>query len=188
VRIEAARKRGGPLAIDDIFVDSHAAARAVTTYLIGKGHKRIAMVAGTGGPQTVRVEGYRAALAEAGLEPHVVVDEAFSEVGGTRAVERILADGYRPTAMFAANDLMAIGVMQALRERGIDIPRDIAVVGFDDISAARLVTPPLSTVAQFQDRMGARAAEILLARLKGDRPSAGTTEEMPFSLIERGST
>jgi len=78
--------------------------------------------------------------------------------------------------------------MQALRERGVDVPREIAVVGFDDISAARLVTPPLTTVAQFQDRMGARAAEILLARLKGDRPAIGTTEEMPFSLVERGST
>jgi LacI family transcriptional regulator len=188
VRIESAKKRGGALAIDDIFVDSHAAAHAVTTYLLGKGHKRIAMIAGTGGPQTARIEGYRAALYQAGVEPHVVVDDAFSEVGGTRAVEKILAGDYRPTAIFAANDLMAIGVMQALRQRGIHIPREVAVVGFDDISAARLVTPPLTTVAQFQDRMGARAAEILLARLKGDRPATGTTEEMPFSLIERGST
>jgi LacI family transcriptional regulator len=188
VRIESSKKRGGDLAIDDIFVDSHAAAYAVTTYLIGKGHRRIAMVAGRGGPQGVRIEGYRAALAEAGIEPQVVVDEAFSEVGGTRAAEKILAGADRPTAIFAANDLMAIGVMHALRERQIDIPRDIAVVGFDDISAARLVTPPLTTVAQFQDRMGARAAEILLARLKGNTTSIGTTEEMPFSLIERGST
>jgi LacI family transcriptional regulator len=188
VRIESAKKRGGDLAIDDIYVDSRAAAQAVTAYLVGKGHKRIAMVAGRGGPQAVRIEGYRAALAQAGIEAHVVVDEAFSEVGGTRAAEAILAGDYRPTAIFAANDLMAIGVMHALRERGIAIPGDVAVVGFDDISAARLVTPPLTTVAQFQDRMGARAAEILLARLRGDHPSVGTTEEMPFSLVERGST
>src|SRR5262249_47086553 len=87
VRIETAKKRGGALAIDDIFVDTHAAAHAVTAYLIGKGHKRIAMIAGTGGPQTVRIAGYRAALHPAGIEPHVVVDEAFSEVGGTRAAE-----------------------------------------------------------------------------------------------------
>ncbi len=127
------------------------------------------MVAGRGGPQGVRIEGYRAALAEAGIEPHVVVDEAFS--GGRRArapPRRSSLAAYNPTAIFAANDLMAIGVMQALRERGIDIPGDVAVAGFDDISAARLVTPPLTTVAQFQDRMGARAAEILLARLKGN--------------------
>ena len=188
VRVESSKKRGGDIAIDDIYVDSRAAACKVTKYLIGRGHQRIAMVAGRGGPQGVRIEGYREALAEAGIEPHVVVDEEFSEVGGTRAAQTILAGGYRPTAIFAANDLMAIGVMQALRERGIEIPREVAVVGFDDISAARLVTPPLTTVAQFQDRMGARAAEILLARLKGNSPSFGTTEEMPFSLIERGST
>src|SRR6185295_7420320 len=103
-------------------------------------------------------------------------DEAFSEVGGTRAAKAIFAGTYNPTAIFAANDLMAIGVMHACGERGLEIPRDVAVAGFDDISAARLVTPPLTTVAQFQQRMGARAAEILLARLKGDRPSAGTTE------------
>lgn len=188
VRIESSKKRGGDIAIDDIYVDSRAAARAVTKYLVDRGHQRVAMIAGRGGPQGVRIEGYRDALAEAGCEPHVVVDDEFSEVGGIRAAEAILSGSYKPTAIFAANDLMAIGAMQALRERAIDIPRDIAVVGFDDISASRLVTPPLTTVAQFQDRMGARAAEILLARLKGDFPSVGTTEEMPFKLVERGST
>ena len=84
---------------------------------------------------------------------------------------------------------MAIGVMQALRDRGIDIPRDIAVVGFDDISAARLVTPPLTTVAQFQDRDGRACREILMERLQGQhRRDRHALEEMPFSLIERGST
>lgn len=188
VRIESSKKRGGDLAIDDLFVDSRAAAYAVTSFLMARGHKRIAMVAGRGGPQGMRVEGYRDALVEASLQPHVVVDEAFSEVGGFRAAEAILSCDYKPTAIFAANDLMAIGVMQALRERRIDIPGEVAVVGFDDISVARLVTPPLTTVAQFQDKMGARAAEILLARLRGTNPLTGTTEEMPFRLIERGST
>ena len=188
VRIESSKKRGGDIAIDDIFVDSRAAAYAVTKRLLALGHSRIAMIAGRGGPQGVRVEGYREALLEAGIEPHVVIDEAFSEVGGTRAAEKILDGGFAPTAIFAANDLMAIGVMQALRERGIEMPRDVAVVGFDDISAARLVTPPLTTVAQFQDKMGARAAKILLDRLNGKAPPGGTATEMPFSLIERGST
>jgi LacI family transcriptional regulator len=188
VRIESAKKRGGDIALDDIYVDSRAAARDVARYLIARGHRRIAMVAGRGGPQGVRIEGYQDALREAGLDSHVVVETTFSEVGGTRAAEQLLAGPFKPTAIFAANDLMAIGVMQALRGRGIDIPDQIAVVGFDDISAARLVTPPLTTVAQFQDRMGARAAEILLARLNGSAPPVGTTEEMPFSLIERGST
>ncbi|MDB5541764.1 MAG: transcriptional regulator, LacI family [Devosia sp.] len=188
VRIESSKKRGGDIAVDDIFVDSHAAAYAATNYLIARGHRRIAMVAGRGGPQSVRVEGYRAALAEAGGTTHVVIEEEFNEIGGLRAAEAVLASGYAPTAIFAANDLMAIGVMQALRDRGIDIPREIAVVGFDDISASRLVTPSLTTIAQFQGDMGVKAAQILMERLRGSRPGAGSALEMPFSLIERGST
>ena len=187
VRIESSRKRGGELAIDEIFVDSRAAAIEVTEYLVARSHKRIAMVAGVGGPQGVRVDGYREAMATAGLEPHLVVETAFTEVGGYSAAEKILDSGYAPTAIFAANDLMAIGVMQALRARGIDIPGEIAVVGFDDISAAPLVTPKLTTVTQFQGRMGERAAEILLQRLKGDLKGPGVMQEMPFQLIERGS-
>lgn len=188
IRIESSKKRGGDIAIDDIYVDSQAAAEQVTRFLRSKGHSRIAMVAGRGGPQGVRVEGYRAAMASFGGTEHVVIEDEFSELAGVRAAEAVLASGFAPTAIFAANDLMAIGVMQALRDRGIDIPRDIAVVGFDDISAARLVTPPLTTVAQFQADMGVRAAEMMMGRLRGEQASAGTVIEMPFKLIERGST
>jgi LacI family transcriptional regulator len=188
VRIESSKKRGGDLAIDDIYVDSRAAAFSVTQYLIAKGHARISMVAGRGGPQAVRIDGYKAALEDAGLETDVTLESAFSEEGGFRAAEKILAGDYKPTAIFAANDLMAIGVMQALRERQIDIPGDIAVVGFDDISAAKLVTPSLTTVAQFQYQMGVKAAQILMERLRGSTAAIGTALEMPFSLVERGST
>jgi len=188
VRIESAKKRGGELAIDDIYVDSQAASFAVTQYLIAKGHRRITMVAGRGGPQAVRIEGYKAALAAASLVPDVVLESAFSEENGFAAAEKILLREERPTAIFAANDLMAIGVMQSLRERNIAIPTDIAVVGFDDISAAKLVTPSLTTVAQFQYQMGIKAAEILMERLRGATGATGTAIEMPFSLVERGST
>lgn len=188
VRIESSKKQGGPIAIDDIYVDSRAAAEAVTNYLTSRGHTRIAMVAGRGGPQGTRVEGYKAALLAAGGTPHVVIVDEFSEAGGLGAAETVLASGYKPTAIFAANDLMAIGVMQALRERGIEIPGEIAVVGFDDISAAKLVTPALTTVTQFQRDMGVKAAQILMHRLRGPRGEAGTAIEMPFGLIERNST
>ncbi|MER9757887.1 LacI family transcriptional regulator [Mesorhizobium sp. M0166] len=188
VRIESSKKRGGEIVVDDIYVDSWAAALAVTQHLIGQGHKRIAMVAGRGGPQATRIDGYRSALARAGYPDHVIIDEEFSEIGGTRAAEAILASTFQPTAIFAANDLMAVGVMQALRERAIEIPREIAVVGFDDIPAAKLVTPPLTTVAQFQWQMGARAAQTLMERLRGTKTGAGTALEMPFELIQRGST
>ncbi|PIO96533.1 LacI family DNA-binding transcriptional regulator [Pleomorphomonas carboxyditropha] len=187
VRIESARKKGGDIAIDDIFVDSREAARAVVDYLIGRGHRRIAMLAGTGGPQRVRVDGYREAMAAAGMEPSVTITDAFSEEAGFAAAQSILENGYRPTAIFAANDLMAIGVMRALRDRQLRIPDDVAVVGFDDISPASLVSPPLTTVSQFQARMGERAAEALLERLRGLRPPHGTTEEVRFQLVERAS-
>lgn len=188
VRLESSAKPAGLIPIDDIYVDNRAAARAATAHLIGRGHRRIAMVAGKGGPENVRVEGYKQALDEIAAKPQIVLDEAFNEVGGYRAGIALLEQNERPTAVFAANDLMAIGVMQALRERKIAIPDEVAVIGFDDISAARLVSPALSTVTQFQDRMGERAAEILLRRLDGDRMAAGTAEEMPFQLIEREST
>lgn len=188
VRIESSRKKGGEVAVDDIFVDSRAAALMVTRYLIEQGHSRIAMVAGRRGPQLHRIDGYRAALAERGFEEFVVVDEEFSELGGVRAAEAILAGEYKPTAIFAANDLMAIGVMQTLRERGIAIPDDVSVVGFDDISAAKLVTPTLTTVAQSQRQMGERAAQTLLERLRGTKTGPGTALEMPFDLVRRGST
>lgn len=188
VRLESSVKQAGSIAIDDIYVDNAAAARAAAEHLIGRGHRHIAMVAGKGGPKNVRIEGYRQALAEIKAKPQIVLDEAFNEIGGYRAAKALLELREHPTAIFAANDLMAIGVMQALRERKIAVPGEIAVIGFDDISAARLVSPALSTVTQFQDRMGERAAEILLGRLEGDRMAAGTAEEMPFQLIEREST
>jgi LacI family transcriptional regulator len=188
VRIESSKKRGGDIPIDDIYVDSRAAAEAVTDYLIAQGRTRIALVAGRGGPQAHRIEGYRTALARHGYAEHVIIDDEFSEVGGTRAANAILDGDFNPTAIFAANDLMAIGVMQALRERDIDIPRQIAVAGFDDISAAKLVTPTLTTVAQFQAKMGERAAQTLMDRLRGVATGTGTAVEMPFELVLRGST
>ena len=188
VRIESGRKGVGDIPLDNIYVDSRAGSIAMVHALVAKGHYRIAMIAGRGGPQRVRVDGYSAALIDAGGSPDVVLDDAFNEEGGFRAAQVILSRKERPTAIFAANDLMAIGVMQALRMGGVCIPGDIAVAGFDDISAARLVSPALTTVAQHQHEVGIRAAEILMDRIKGRVTGMGTAVEMPFTLIERGST
>lgn len=187
VRIESSRKTGGPLPIDDIFVDSHAASAAVVEHLVARGHRRIAMVAGVGGPQAVRVEGYRDALLRAGLEPLVVTGNGFTEDAGLEAARELLDRGETPDAIFAANDLLAVGVIRALREHGLRVPEDVAVVGFDNIDAAALVTPPLTTVTQFQDRLGERAAEILIERLQGRREGPGIALEMPYALVERES-
>ena len=187
VRVEAAHKPGGPLPLDDIFVDNHAAAREMTERLIALGHRRIAMVAGEGGPQTVRVNGYRDALTRHGMSPSIWVDPGFSEAGGRNAADRMLDSGARPSAVVAANDLLAIGTMRALDARGLSVPSDVSVTGFDDIMAASLVAPPLTTVALRQDRLGARAARTLLERLGGRHDGPGRSIEMPFEIISRGS-
>lgn len=189
VRIETAAKTNGPLPIDNLCVDNARASREVVRYLLDRGHRRIAMISGRGGPQATRVQGYATAMRDAGVPVRIVLDDLFGEEDGYRATTRLLADGGRPTAIFAVNDLMAIGAMAALREAGLDIPADVAVAGFDDIPAARLVTPSLTTVTQFQDDLGREAARTLVARLRG-RGSApeGTSREMPFRLVERRST
>jgi LacI family transcriptional regulator len=91
------------------------------------------------------------------------------------------------SAIFAANDLMAMGAMVAIREAGLSIPDDIAVVGFDNIPSAKLVSPSLTTIAQFQHRLGQRAAEMLMERLNGTAPKNGRSEVMPYELIVRKS-
>ncbi|WP_054311307.1 LacI family DNA-binding transcriptional regulator [Mesorhizobium sp. 1M-11] len=187
VRIEASRKAGGPLPIDDLFIDNVAAARALTCHLIDVGHRRITMIAAPGGPQRVRVQGYLEAMATIGVEPAVVEAANFTLEAGRQVGTWMATAGRLPSAIVAANDLMAIGVMQSLMAGGISIPNDVSVAGFDDILASALVTPSLTTVAQFQDKLGARAAERLLERLANENADPGQAEEMPFELVIRAS-
>jgi LacI family transcriptional regulator len=111
----------------------------------------------------------------------------FTETGGHAGMRALLGIVQRPSAVFAANDLMAMGALIAIREAGLRVPHDIAIVGFDDIPAAQLVYPPLTTVTQFQERLGRRAAELLLERLNNTAPEGGRSVEMPFKLIVRES-
>jgi LacI family transcriptional regulator len=102
-------------------------------------------------------------------------------------MDALLGLEVRPSAVFAANDMMALGAMVALREARLHIPDDIALIGFDATPYARLVTPPLTTVTQFPDRLGRRAAQMLLERLHGETQAGGRCQEMPYELIARGS-
>jgi len=165
VRIEAAPKKTGPWPLDNLYVDNVSGAKAATQYLIERGHRRIAMIAGTGGPERVRIDGYLQALGEHGLTPQLVTHGEFNEDSGYRATKEILTTGIRPNAIFAGNDLMALGAMTAIRETSLSIPDDIALMGFDDIFAARFLTPPLSTINQFQHELGRIAGEMLLERI-----------------------
>jgi len=191
VRLEAVKRgaSGLDLPFDNLYVDNVAASRAAVEYLIGRGHERIGMISGGSGPGQARVGGYRAALAAHRLpsDEALIRDGDFSADGGRHAMQGFLEGTRPPTAVFAANDVMAMGALVALREAGLGVPGDVAVVGFDDVPAAGLITPRLTTVAQFQENLGVRAAEMLLERLDGTAPGHGRSEEMPFELIVRES-
>ncbi len=188
VRIEAASKRNGSMPIDNLFVDNAAAAAEATRYLLARGHRRIAMIVGSGGPERNRIGGYLQALGEVGQTPQVVSRGEFNQEGGYRATRDVLQGAHRPTAVFAGNDLMALGAMAAIREAGLSIPDDIALMGFDDTFAASVVSPQLSTVSQRQFSLGQVAAEMLLERLMSlpaDAP--GRVRQMPFEVVKRQS-
>ncbi len=179
------------LPLDRVFVPGDAAARSLGDYLIAEGHIRIGMIAGQDAtpPREDRVRGYRQALAAHHIpgEEALIRGSDFTEAGGYEAMRELLTLRPRFTAVFAANDLMAFGALIACRERGIRVPEDIAIAGFDDIPAARLVSPGLTTIAQFPERLGRRAAEMVFDRLSGEETGPGRREEMPFALVERGS-
>uniref|UniRef100_A0A7C4KIM0 LacI family transcriptional regulator n=1 Tax=Anaerolinea thermolimosa TaxID=229919 RepID=A0A7C4KIM0_9CHLR len=190
-RLEVRRHSVGELPLDNIFVDNQAAARDATTYLLRKGHRRLAMITGFFGPREARREGFLQALRlmDEPLKSDIIEVETYDERGGYEGVQRLLHQdpNSRPTAIFAANDLMAIGAMKAIREFGFHVPGEISVIGFDDIPAASLVTPALTTIRQFQHEMGARAAQLVIDRLNGNAPAGGRVVEMPYELVVRES-
>ena len=189
VRLEAVPKAAGPLPLDNLYVDNRAAARTAVSYLLDQGHTRIGMIVGESGPGGMRLQGYERALVERQIpyDEHLVRTGGFTVTGGYEDAQALLALDPRPTAMFAANDLMAMGALIAIKEAGLRIPEDIAVIGIDNIPAAELVSPRLTTVALFQERLGQRAAEMVFERLNGMAPTSGRCEEMPYELIVRES-
>ncbi|WP_347557653.1 LacI family DNA-binding transcriptional regulator [Robbsia sp. KACC 23696] len=155
---------------DRVQVDHRAGAAIATQHLIALGHRRIACIAGPDNTTVSahRVDGFRLTMAEHGVslpdEALVVAD--FTSPGGYSAALTLFRD-YAPTAIFASNDAMAIGALRAAAERGIRIPEDCSIVGFDDIEMSRYVYPALSTVGQTIARLGDVAASGLLDRITG---------------------
>lgn len=178
----------GSTPVDRVFVDNIKAARAATEYLIGQGHQRIAMLSGQHETLSGRVAGYRQALEADGFEPQILEAGDFTEACGYSGMLELLKAATRPSAVFAANDVMAMGALVALRERGVRVPEDIVLMGFDDIPASRILTPALTTVSQFPEHLGRRAAQLLFDRLSGRTTGPGRLEELPFELIVRQST
>ena len=143
-----------------------------TCYLIDLGHRRIGHITGT--PQLAsageRIDGYRAALLDKGLpfDEQLVVEGDFYQEGGTSGATALLDLAEPPTAIFAANDLSAFGAMDVIRARGMEIPHDISILGFDDIPNAQVTWPKLTTVRQPLAQMGRVAARLLLDQI--DQP------------------
>jgi LacI family transcriptional regulator len=176
--------------LNTVNVANDEGARLAVRHLIGLGHRRIATITGHLGmpPGGERHEGYQAALREAGLplDPQLVASGQLTSASGYEAMQRLLALPQRPTAVFAADDAMAAGALQAIRLAGLGVPRDIAVVGFDDAPIASLTDPPLTTVRQPVYELGAEAARLLIAQLRGEAPRPAQ-RRLPVELVVRQS-
>ncbi len=172
---------------DSISVDNHGGALAMTQYLLGIGHERIAFVKGPDGNSDAeaRLQGYREAM---GKVPHLEVAGDFSESGGYRAACKVLQMEPRPTAIFAGNDAMAIGILCALRERGVRVPEDISLAGFDDIPMIRYLSPSLSSIRTPIPELGAGAAERLLMRIESGEAIRPMQQTLEVLLVARAST
>jgi LacI family repressor for deo operon, udp, cdd, tsx, nupC, and nupG len=177
---------GGPVTVS---IDNEAAAHAAVSHLIARGHRRIAHVTG---PESniltaQRLTGYRRALTEAGLtpDPQLEFPGDFGLAGGRAAFDSFQALPDRPTALFFANDEMAMGFLSTAYTAGVRVPRDVSIVGFDDIHFAQSCIPALTTIRQPRAEMGATAMRLLLSILAG---GSAASVRLPFELVIRDST
>jgi DNA-binding LacI/PurR family transcriptional regulator len=173
--------------------DDEGGARLATAHLVAKGRRRIAYIGGVVGwiQSRQRLAGYKAALEEHGLEFDArLVDRGnWSRESGYAACRRLLERG-RPDAVFSANDKMAAGVIHCLRDSGLRIPDDVALVGFDDRDLCQFVTPRLTTIALPLREMGRRAFEVLLGNIEAGQSDGETVRgilRVPCRLVERDS-
>ena len=178
-------------ACDTLSISNFEGAHDVTRHLLGLGHTRIAIVRGPDRNLDAeqRVQGYRAALREAGQSPQPQLEFSgdFTEPSGYDVVPAILRANPRPTALFVANDHMAVGVLSALHDAHVHVPTQMAVAGFDDIAMARYVSPSLTTVHVNTALLGERAVELLLRRQRLPDGDARHHEVLPTTLTVRGS-
>lgn len=171
-----------------IRIDNYSGSRSMTDHLLSLRHRRIAFIRGPerNADAAERRRGYQDALATADAEPIELAGD-FTEDSGYRAAPDILAMRGRPTAIFAANDAMAIGALRALREAQVRVPEDIALAGFDDIPIARYLTPPLTTVRVETAEMGRRAVDYLVHTIENGADSGRKHDVIATSLVVRES-
>ncbi len=177
--------------VDWVMSADKQGSHAAVEHLLARGANRIAMIAGPPPTAPGRVEGYRQALHEgqrSSAARAVVIDGDFTRAGGRAAMLRLMRGRRRPDAVFCANDLTAIGALDATRELGIDVPHDVRLVGFDDIDAASLVSPALTTVANPAYESGWSAGGLLRDRLAGRHAGPRRTVVLPCRLVIRESS
>lgn len=176
--------------VDEVLVDSRTAARQATEHLLGQGYRRVGCLTGPAGVATAdeRLDGHRDALAAAGrTEPEHEWRADYRPRGALDVARRVLDGPDRPDALLVANSAMAIGVLEAMTERGLRPGRDLGLVAFDDAPWTRAVSPPLSVVTQPAHGIGEEAARLLLARIaEPGRPSTRTV--LRARLVPRGSS
>ncbi|GAP08061.1 transcriptional regulator, LacI family [Anaerolinea thermolimosa] len=199
--IQSALAQGVPLVVIDrrvanepvdvVRCDSEGGAYALTRRLIRSGYQRIALLNGPKGVSTAedRAAGYLRALAEAGLQEHALVFYGhFTQASGAEMTTRALLHQPPPQALFAANNFIAIGALQKIRELDVRIPEDLALVGFDDLPPALVTFPFLTVVAQPAYEMGQRAARMLIDRLEGRLSGECREIILPAEIIIRQSS
>jgi LacI family transcriptional regulator len=176
---------------DTVGIANHDGAYAVVRHLHRLGHRRIAVLTGPARNLDAlqRLEGYRAAMREAGVTSTrpLEVGGDFTEPSGYQGAQALLRLSPRPTAVFVGNDVMAVGVLGALRDAGVRVPKDMAVIGFDDIAISRHLTPPLTTVHVDAYQMGERALHRLLRHDQGEPAPSRSHEVLPTWLVVRAS-
>ena len=181
--------------VDSVRCDSEEGAYQLTRLLLGLGHRRIAMLSGPPAVSTAsdRVAGYRRALVEAGAlaadaDAALVFHGPYTPASGQRMMEAALACPSRPTAVFAANNFIAIGAYQALKAAGLRVPEDVAIVAFDDLPLSTMIEPAFTVASQPAYEIGRQATQLLLTRLAGT--GAGDCQEviLPFEIIVRRSS
>lgn len=179
---------------DHVAIDNTIAAADATRHLTGLGRRRIAAIGAQDRPSAVtahqRLAGYRQALAEAGLvaaDELVAKVEHFHRADGAAAMRQLLDQGERPDAVFAFNDLLALGAIRTLLERGLRVPQDVAVAGFDDIEDGRFSTPTLTTIAPDAAQIARLAVDLLAERLE-EAPEPPREIKVDHRLMVREST
>lgn len=177
---------------DAVLLDNHMGGYLATRHLLDLGHRKIAHLAGpvNSSASRERLEGFRAAVREFGLDPdQLIIDYGnLRHDSGYRMGQRLVAAGMPVTAVFAGNDLMALGVMEAVTQAGLRVPEDLSVVGFDDTNLSGLWTVLLTTVRQPQYEMGRAAGELLVRRLSDPKGTANRRVVFAPELVVRRST